>query len=101
MASIDVTGMESPSLRAKARDYLDALVRDRIVHIRGYGLDSEDRLLGMIFCEEQNINLEMVRAGLARVDPRTAPGNLDLESFWKAQAEARRAGRGFWSKGMK
>jgi endonuclease YncB( thermonuclease family) len=43
------------------------------------------------------VNLEMVKAGLAEVYRGKPAGGLDLEPYWKAEAEAKKAGIGMWS----
>ena len=50
----------------------------------------------------KNINLEMLRAGLAAVyhGGRPAPG-LNLEPFWQGEEVAKKAGHGMWSLGDK
>ena len=40
------------------------------------------------------MNLEMVKAGLAEVYRGKTAGGLDLEPYWKAEAEAKKAGIG-------
>ena len=47
------------------------------------------------------MNLEMVKVGLAEVyRGRPTPG-LDMNPYWKAEAEAKEAGIGMWSLGDK
>ncbi len=62
-------------------------------------LDRYSRFLGVIYLEGKNINLEMVRAGLAEVYPGGRPRGLDLDPFWLAEKEATEALRGIWSLG--
>jgi endonuclease YncB( thermonuclease family) len=68
--------------------YLNRRVGNRFVNIESLGVDAENRLLGLVYLDGENINLEMVRAGLARVDPKQAPENLDLAPFYRAEKEA-------------
>ena len=81
----------------RARNYLAELILDKIVDIKGYGLDHYDRILGVVFLKGKNINLEMVRAGLAEVYSGDPPMGLDLEPYRKFEEEARKAKRGMWS----
>ena len=81
----------------RARNYLAELLLDKIVDIRGYGLDQYDRILGVVFLEGKNINLEMVRAGLAEVYSGNPPMGLNLEPYRKVEEEARKANRGMWA----
>ncbi len=58
--------------------------------------DSYGRLLGFVFVDRVNINVELVRAGMAHV--MIIPPNLKYaEVLQKAQEEARIAGRGIWT----
>jgi endonuclease YncB( thermonuclease family) len=53
--------------------------------------------LGEVFVDGNNVNLEMVRAGLAEVYRGTPAQGQDLGQYWKAEEEARKAGKGIWS----
>jgi len=81
----------------RARNYLAELLLDKIVDIKGYGLDQYERILGVVFLKGKNINLEMVRAGLAEVYKGNPPMGLNLESYRKVEEEARKAKRGMWA----
>jgi endonuclease YncB( thermonuclease family) len=71
------------------------------VDIVSYGNDSYDRTLGVVYVEGKNVNLEMVKAGLAEVyRGKPAPG-FDNGPYEKEEDEARRAGKGMWSLGDK
>jgi endonuclease YncB( thermonuclease family) len=43
----------------------------------------------------------MVKAGLAEVYRGTPAKGLNMEPYWKAEEEARRAGKGMWVQGDK
>ena len=62
----------------RAKTYLTELVLNQLVEIKGYGLDKNDHVLGVIFLEGKNINIEMIRAGLARVSSEKLPKDLAL-----------------------
>ena len=47
----------------------------------------------------KNVNLEMVKAGLAEVYRGRNVRSSDLDPYWKAEEEARRTKRGMWSLG--
>ena len=49
----------------------------------------------------KSINLEMVKAGLAEVYRGQPAKGFDNGAYWKAEKEAREAGRGMWSLGDK
>ena len=83
----------------KARAYLTDLVLNRRVEIRSIGHDRYGRMLGEVFRNGTNINLQMVSAGLAEVyRGRPAPG-LNMESYRRAEADARSRRREMWTQG--
>ena len=85
----------------RAKTYLTELVLNQLVEIKGYGLDQNDHVLGVIFLEGKNINIEMIRAGLARVSSEKLPKDFALEPYREVEKEARKAERGIWSLGEK
>ncbi|MBW2101550.1 MAG: thermonuclease family protein, partial [Deltaproteobacteria bacterium] len=51
----------------KAQKFLASLVLNKTVEIRAYGLDRYNRVLGVLVLNGRDINLEMIKAGLAEV----------------------------------
>ena len=74
---------------------------NKTVDVKGYGLGRYNRILGVIFLNGKNINLEMVREGLAEVYRGKPPRGLDIGPYRQTEAEAIKAGRGMWSLGDK
>ena len=85
----------------QSKKYLTSLVLNRTVSITSYDLDVYNRVLGVVIWEGININLEMVRSGLAEVYRGNSPKGLNLEPYWKAEKEAKASMRGMWSLGDK
>lgn len=85
----------------QAKKYLAGLILNKVVDIKGYSLDPFDCVFGVIYLNGKNINLEMVRAGLAEVYWGKPVQGLDLKPFWQAEKEAREAKRGMWIQGEK
>ena len=81
-----------------AKEYLSKLVLNKVVEIKGYGLDRDNDVSGVIFLNGKNINIEMIRAGLAEISGEELPQNFDLGPYRKAQTEAMKAERGIWSR---
>ena len=81
--------------------YLAGLILNKAVDIKGYGFCPYNRILGVIFLDRKNINLEMVRQGLAVVYRGRQPCGFDIVPYREAETEARKAGRGIWSRGEK
>ena len=54
-----------------------------------------------IFFKGKNINIEIIRDGLAEVSGEELPRGLDLDPYRKAQNEAMKAERGMWFHGKR
>jgi micrococcal nuclease len=65
--------------------------------VKSYGTDRYDRILSVVFVDGKNVNFEMIKAGLAEVYRGNPARGLDLEPYWKAEAEARKERRHIWS----
>ncbi|MFX0201628.1 MAG: thermonuclease family protein [Candidatus Hodarchaeota archaeon] len=87
------------SYSQQAKKFLADLVLDKVVEIKEYGLDRYNRVLGVIYLYARNINLQMVRVGLAEVCRGKPPKGFDLTPYRDAEKEARAAKRGIWSLG--
>jgi len=85
----------------KSTKHLAGFVLDKSVDVKSYGTDRYGRTLGVVFADGQNVNLEMIKAGLAEVYRGRPAKGLDLDPYWKAEAEAKTAGAGMWSLGDK
>jgi micrococcal nuclease len=85
----------------EARGYLEDTILNKTVDIKGYGLGPypSNHLIGEIFFEDKNINIELIRGGLAEVWRDKPPTGLDIDPYLEAEQEAKEAGRGIWSLG--
>jgi micrococcal nuclease len=82
---------------ARSKDYLAEMILNKSVEIKGHGVGPLNRVLGVIYLENKNINLEMVRAGLAVAYRGILLRGSDSTSYIRAEAETRGAKRGMWS----
>ena len=80
----------------KATKYLASLVLNKTITIKEYGTDRYKRILGVVFVNGTNANLEMVKAGLAEVYRGKQPRWLNIKIYQEAEAEAKIANRGMW-----
>lgn len=80
-----------------AKKHLTGLIYGKVVDIVSYGFDQHNRLLGVVYFEGKNINLEMVKAGLAEVCRHKISKKFDLMPYLQAEQEARNIQRGMWS----
>ena len=81
----------------KSTKYLADLVLNKSVEVKSYGTDRYGRILGVVFVDGKDMNLEMVKVGLAEVYRGRPANGLDLKPYWNAEAEAKKAGIGMWS----
>lgn len=79
-----------------ARDGLAHAVLGKVVDIRILGHDLDSCLLARVYLGEYDINLELVKAGLAWHNPRRG---FSDKAFSEAQKGARKAKRGLWQTG--
>ena len=110
--NVRLAGIDAPETSREKRDpgqpfsqqakkYLSGLVLNKFVDIKGYGLGRYNRVLGVIHLGDRNINLEMVRAGLAEVYRGKPPKGFDTAPYLEAEKRAREAKTGMWSLGDK
>jgi len=85
----------------QATKHLAGLVLNKLVEVKGYGMDRYNRILGVIFLGSMNVNLEMVSVGLAEVYDGRPPRGFDTGPYVEAEKEAREAKRGMWVQGEK
>ena len=85
----------------ESRVYLSELLFRKTVDVVSYGYDIENRIIGVVFLEGKNVNLEMIGAGLAEVYPGKTPPGFDIMPFRQAEKTARMAEKGIWSLGEK
>jgi len=92
---------EGQPFSRESKQVLEKLILGKVVDIKGYGLDDYNRLLAVVNYNGKNINLEMIRQGMAEFYKRKPPKGLNTSLYENAEEEARRASRGIWSQGDK
>ena len=80
----------------RARKHLTELIKNKVVEVKAYGVDEKDSIVAEVYFGELNINLEMIRAGMAIVDRVESPAALDLQRYFRFEEEARDAQQGVW-----
>ncbi len=112
IVKIRLMGIDAPETAAEidkpgqpfseeSRVYLSQLIFRKTVDVISYGYDIENRIIGVVFLDGKNINLEMVRAGLAEAYTGKTPPGFDLKPFLQAEKKARMMNKGIWSLGEK
>jgi endonuclease YncB( thermonuclease family) len=105
---VRLAGIDSPETKKKkravgqpyslnAQKFLAGMVLNKTVEIKGFGLGSYNRILGVVYMDGKNVNLELLKAGLAEVYQGKQPRGFDIGPYLEAQAEAQEADRGIWS----
>ena len=78
----------------KSTKHLASLVLNKSVTVISYGTGRYGRTLGVVFVDGKDVNLEMVNAGMAEVYRGNSAPGLDLDPYWRAEREAKKAGIG-------
>lgn len=96
---IGYNGQQSQPFSRKAKTYLTTLLKNKNIRLKSYGTGGYNRQLAEIFYNNENINIKMIRAGLAEVYTGRRPKLLDSEHYLNEQAAAKRSGLGIWTQG--
>jgi len=96
---IGYKGQKSQPFSQKAKLYLTSLLDNKKVAIKSYGTGGYNRQLAEVFVNNKNINIEMIKAGLAEVYKGQRPRKLDSQIYLKEESNARRAKKGMWIQG--
>lgn len=105
--SVRLVGIDAPELPkkkdlpgqpfcVKAKEYLANRILNKVVDIKFYGMNRNGKLLGEVFVNGININLEMIHAGLAEVYRGTSARNLDIAIYRDAERKAKGSIQGIW-----
>ena len=77
------------------------MVLNKSIEVKDYGTDRYGRILGVVYLDDTDVNLEMIKAGLAEVYRGRQPKGLNVTPYREAEKVARMAGTGMWSLGDK
>jgi endonuclease YncB( thermonuclease family) len=83
----------------EATDYLTALVLGKSVKIEHWGKDRYGQEFGVVMLNGENVNLKMVRSGLAEAYRGRMRKDFDDAPYKAAEMEARHRQIGMWSIG--
>jgi endonuclease YncB( thermonuclease family) len=83
----------------EARRALSELVLGKLVEVKAYGRGPypDNHIVGEIHVGGMNVNVELVRQGLAELCHEDMPKGFDPDSYVKAEEEAKARKRGMWS----
>jgi len=83
----------------KAKEAFSRMIAHTPFTLKSYGTGGYNRVLAELFVEGRNINLELLRQGLAEVYQGKMQAGLDKKAYLDAQKEAKQHRRGIWSLG--
>ncbi len=81
----------------QAKKFLQDSIEGKKVALKSYGLGGYNRQLAEVFINNKNINLEILKKGLAEVYRGKTAKGIKKSLYLKAQARARKNRRGIWS----
>jgi micrococcal nuclease len=90
-------GLSDHPFALKAKSHLAEMILNKDVEIEGHGIDEGNRVIGVIYVNGVNVNLDMIKAGYAEIYRGDPPHPLYLLPYVKAEESAKRARRGIWS----
>jgi micrococcal nuclease len=103
LAATDAPEMEGVRMRKgqpfsrEAKAHLERILLNKTVEIHEHGTDQSGLILGEVFLDGKNLNLEMVRMGLAEVFDWEADRGPDFQVYLDAEANAQEEKIGIWS----
>ncbi|SLM31541.1 Nuclease (SNase domain-containing protein) (modular protein) [Desulfamplus magnetovallimortis] len=93
-------GVKGQPFSREAKEMLTGMIGEKPFYLKSYGTGSYNRLLSEVFTEDgTNVNLEMLRNGMAEVYRGSPPGELDLAAYKEAESRAKLGKLGIWSTG--
>ncbi len=94
---VRLLGIDAPELKqsfgAESQEYLSGLILNKRITVKGNAEDKYGRLLGTVYLNGENINLTMIRQGMAWDFKQYNAGR----EYTAAEEEAVAARRGLWS----
>lgn len=91
------SSMSEQSFSQEAKRFLEKLILKKQVTVKGYGImDDENRPLVVIFLKDMNVNLELLKNGLARYQLAKPIEGFKPKSFLAAEDEAKKDKKGIW-----
>ena len=90
-------GTHQPFAQA-AKRFLSTIVLNKTVVVKGYGTMPypDNHIISEIYLDGKNVNLEMVKHGMAEAQRENLPKGFEIEPYLKAEEEARRVRNGMW-----
>ena len=106
---IRLVGIDTPELGKKkqknqpysqeAKQKLSRLIHEKTIGLKQYGTGGYNRVLAEVFVGSTNVNLEIVRSGLAEVYRGKQPNEFNSDLYFQAEKLAKQSQKGMWRQG--
>jgi len=100
---VRLVGIKAPGkdedMGTEAADFLKKMIEKKEVYFQRDEKNPKDsfgRMLGIIYLDKKNVNIEMIRAGMVHIYPIT-PSIVGYSDWQAFEDEAREAKRGLWA----
>ena len=91
-------GASQPFCEESGR-FLTSLILHKIVDVQGHGCDRYNRVLAVVYIRDLNVNIEILRVGLAETYRGRVPKSLNLAPFRHMEKQAKEGAHGMWRLG--
>jgi len=85
---------------SEAKSFLSSMVFGKDVRLEVMEIDRHKRMVSLVWVGEKNVNLEMIKAGMAEAYVDYLEDQQYRDQFLEAEREARAKRRGIWSQGI-
>lgn len=92
-------GQKGQPYSLEAKRELTRLVGQKTISLKQYGMGGYNRVLAEVFAGTLNVNLEMVKSGLAEVYPGKLSPEFNAAPYFRAEKRARQTPKGMWAQG--
>ena len=82
---------------SESKNFLEQNIAGKKVTLKSYGIGGYNRQLAEVFFNQKNINLEILKAGLAEVYKGKKAKGININLYRDAEADAKKEHRGIWS----
>ena len=99
---IRLAGIDTPEKKQaygqKAKKFTASLISNRVVEVKPITKDRYGRTVGYIYCDGEDVNLEIVRNGYAWVYRKYAPKpKSKADTYFAGENQARKRKLGLWA----
>jgi micrococcal nuclease len=84
------SSLQGQPFSREAKDFLETHIAGKKVVLKNYGMGRYNRQLAEVFLNNQNINLEILKAGLAEVYKGKPAKGINIDLYYDAQSYAKK-----------